>query len=327
MRKWLVISGLVLAVVYSLPYIGSRFLGWGPDQRVLPARGELIDIGDGRELNVHDEGEGRPIVLIHGWASNSADWDDVPALLAKRGHRVISYDRAGYGYSTRFRSSEGNFSTESNARDLLALLDTLGIADATLVGWSFGGGVAQQVAVEHPNRVTHVVLIGSSGPRTNMDEGSLSGPLESLLGSPLAVPILDWISKVPPISYKLTHDNIALAFSGERNIPTGWTIYTQAMLALPDTSAAVAGEAQSEYSDPDLSQIRVPTLVIHGTDDNLAPYTTGEALHRLIPNSALEAIIGGSHMLPVTHAEDITTNIDKLVGTQYRQGTLPSDDP
>jgi pimeloyl-ACP methyl ester carboxylesterase len=327
MRKWAIILPLLLVLLYVAPFVARSQLGeWGPGDEVRAAKGELVELADGRRLNVHDRGEGRPIILIHGWASNAADWDGLPELLEARGHRVIWYDRPGYGYSTRERSREGNFSLASNARDLIQLMDALGIDRAALVGWSFGGGVAQRVAIDHPERVSHVALIASIGPPTaHPDAEERGGFISSILRSPLAVPFLEWVANVPPIAFEVTEQSVARAFSGERNAPTGWTIYTQAMLSLPDTADAMAGELQRSEANPDPSQISQPTLIVHGSDDALTPFSIGEALHHAIPNSALEAVVGGSHMLPVTHTRRVADMIDTLVGTEYREGQLPGE--
>jgi pimeloyl-ACP methyl ester carboxylesterase len=327
MRKLMILVVLVALVVGVGPFFAAQQFDWGPGAEVRAKPGQPVEIAEGRILNVHDRGEGPPIILIHGWASNAADWDRVPELLAARGHRVISYDRAGYGYSTRKRSSEGNFSIASNARDLVQLMDAMGIDRAALAGWSFGGGVAQRVAIDHPDRVSHVALIASVGPDTDDAPPEPDDLLDSILRSPIAVPVLDWVVHVPAIAFEVTERNVAEAFSGQRNVPTGWTIYTQAMLAIPGTSNAIAGEIQSGEDVPDPALIEQPVLILHGSDDALVPFRVAEALHASAPRSALEAVVGGSHMLPVTHPEWIADHIHVLVGSEYRQGQLPAPEP
>ena len=123
----------------------------------------------------------------------------------------------------------------------------------------------------------------------------------------------------------MIHQSTIVAFSNEKKIPAQWSQYTQAMLALPGTHRAVAGE-WSTTLEPGViepERISITTLVVHGTADNLVPYPVGEDLHRRLPNSAMESVIGGSHMLPVTHSQLLAERIDQLVGTRYRDGTLP----
>lgn len=325
MRKSLIFLVGFFLLVYLGPFIAAAQFGWGPGDEVRAKPGESVEIGPGRFLNVHEMGEGPPIILVHGWASNAGDWDEVPKLLAERGHRVVWYDRPGYGYSTRTRSSEGNFSLQSNARDLVKLMDALGVDRAALAGWSFGGGVVQRTAIDHPGRVTHVALIGSVGPELDETHEEPETVVDSILRSPIAAPFLDWVSHVPAIAFKLTEQSVANAFSGQDNVPTGWTIYTQAMLALPDTGDAMAGEIQRGEANPDPSLIDQPVLILHGSDDALVPFQVAEALHHGAPNSALEAVVGGSHMLPVTHGDWVAAHLDALVGSEYREGQLPGE--
>jgi pimeloyl-ACP methyl ester carboxylesterase len=325
MRRLLIIILVLLAAAVVLPIIGDAVFGWGPDESVLPPEGRAVDIGEGRTLNVYEVGSGKPIILVHGWASCANDWAELPQRLAALDHRVIYYDRAGYGYSTRLPASYGRYSHSSNARDLIALMNALELPKASLVGWSFGGAVVQRVALDVPQRVDRLTLLSSVGPGS--DEGEPLGLVDRILTSPLAAPILSWVSMVPPLSYKMTHDSLSQAFSDPRSIPTGWTIYTEAMLGLPGTFKTIAGESSSPRSELPIGQIQTPTLVIHGSEDRLTPYPVGEALDAALPNSALESVVGGSHMLPVTHPDQLAARIHELVGTEYVEGGLPGSEP
>lgn len=329
MRRACVLLLLIAVVVVVGPFVGGALLGWGPDPRVLPAEGRPVEIGGGRHLNVYEHGEGTPIVLVHGFGSCAGDWVDVPQRLARLGHRVIVYDRAGYGYSTRIESGADDFTYASNARDLVALLDALAIPRATLVGWSFGGGVVQTVAVEMPERVSALALVASTGPDiVSADEREGLGSAELILGSPLGAWILDWVSHVAPLAWQLTHESVSQAFSGEDAVPSGWTIRTQAMLALPGTSRTLTRE--SARSRPDTlspERIQAPTLIIQGSDDLLVPYSVAEGLHRRLPRSALVGVVGGSHMLPATHPDLIATRVHELAGSEYAAGRLPGESP
>jgi pimeloyl-ACP methyl ester carboxylesterase len=95
------------------------------------------------------------------------------------------------------------------------------------------------------------------------------------------------------------------------------------MLALPGTADAMAGELQRNEQSPDPARITQPTLIIHGSDDALVPFAVAEAIDRAAPDSALEAVVGGSHMLPVTEGERVADALHTLVGSAYREGHLP----
>lgn len=156
-------AGAGLVLLAAGPPLAARWLGWGADRAALPPPGRLVPIGDDLALNVVEVGSGPPVVLVHGLPSSAADWGDTPARLAARGHRVIAYDRVGYGFSSRGSQAPERYTYGSNARDLLALLDALGLERVPLVGWSYGGAVVQTAAAMAPERVPRLVLLAKIG--------------------------------------------------------------------------------------------------------------------------------------------------------------------
>ena len=317
MRRFVLCLALVLVAVVGLPLLGSHFLGWGQDPASVPAPVGRVEIGSGRSLNVLDTGQGLPVVLVHGLPSSLQDWGDVPEKLAGMGHRVIVYDRVGYGSSSRDAAASGEYTYASSARDLLALLDALGIERAALAGWSYGGAVVQTFAVAHPERVSHLALLGSVGPLlANQDPKAL----DRILASGAGEEVLRWAGTVAPVGRAFMRENLKAAFTKESAIPAGFTERTRAMLALPGTLTAFVAEAQR--GEPALlhpEQIRVPALVLHGTDDLLVPLSIGEDLAKRLPASELLELPGGSHMLPVTHADLVAGALHALV-TQHDAG-------
>lgn len=310
MRR-LVFVLVVLFAIVALPLLGSHLFAWGQDPAHVPPSLRSVAIGEGRSLNVLDVGEGPPVVLVHGLPSNIQDWGDTPQKLAALGHRVVAYDRVGYGASSRDADTPETYTYASNARDLVALLDALQIEKAALAGWSYGGAVAQTVAAEHPERVSHVALIGSVGPSISQ---AGDDPLSRLLGSGVGEEVLRWTSAVTPVGSAFTEQNLALAFARESAVPAGWNERTRAMLALPGTLTAFVAEAQR--GDPSSLQpeaLRVPALVLHGSDDFLVPPAVGEDLAHRLPAAQLLLIPGGSHMLPVTHPDLVAGALHGLV--------------
>ena len=307
MRRFMVvIVTLVVLVVYGPP-LAARLFGWGPDPSLRPPPGKSVAIGGGLSLNVVEAGSGPPVVLVHGLPSNAYDWGTLPQKLAAKGYRVIAYDRVGYGYSSRSAPTPERYRLESNARDLAALLDALGLPRATLVGWSYGGGVVQTLALQAPERVSHLVLVAAVGP-AQPPEGS--DALGLVLRSPIAAGILGWVSSIPPLSRQLTQQSLLQVFAQPQAIPPGWREYTRAMLALPGTLDAFVLETQrAGYAELQSQALHVPTLVLQGTDDYSVPPAVAEDLHRKIAGSELVTIAAGSHMLPVTHADALAERI------------------
>lgn len=305
-----IVFGLLIGLVAIAfaPPLFARLLGWGrPDPLLLPPHGKSVSIGDGLELNVVETGTGNPIVLVHGLPSCASDWATVPQKLAALGHRVIAYDRAGFGYSSRPPATPDRYTYASNARDLARLLDALGIERATLVGWSYGGAVVQTFAEQAPQRVERLVLVAAVGPAQPAQGDDALG---LILSSPIGTALLKWVASVPPLSERMTHDSLVQAFARADAIPAGWTEYTRAMLALPGTLRSFVLEAQRGHAtDLHPEKLNVPAVVIQGTDDYLVPRSVGEDLQRRLPQSRLVLVPNGSHMLPVTHPDLLAETI------------------
>lgn len=316
MRRFLGTILLLVAAVALLPPLAARLFHWGPDASLLPPHARTVSLADGRSIHYVPVGDpaGVPVVLIHGLPSNAADWADLPHVLAEKGpYRVIAYDRIGYGYSSRAEAKSGGFTYGSNATELRELLDALEIQQAVLVGWSYGGGVAMTFAQRFPERVSHLVLIGSVSPHVAQDQRQ--SLVDRIVGSRAGVAILDWVASVPPLSRALTRSALIDAFARPEAIPDGWVDYTRAVLALPGTIEAFVAESQrADESGLHPEQIQTPALVIHGADDYLVPYPVGEELHRQLSGSKFVAVLSGSHMLPVTHADLLADAIDDFVG-------------
>jgi pimeloyl-ACP methyl ester carboxylesterase len=310
MRRLLSIGVAALVIAAAGPPLAARLFGWGADPGALPARGRTVPIGDDLALDVVEAGGGPPLILVHGLPSSAADWAETPARLAARGFRAIAYDRVGYGFSSRGSTAPDRYTYASNARDLLALMDALGIARAPLVGWSYGGAVVQTAAAMAPERVPRLVLVAAVGPAQPRGDD----PLSRLLATPVAGPLLRWIGSVPPLARALTQDSLVQAFAGEAAIPPGWAARTRAMLALPGTLDAFVLEAQRGRPDTlHPERLTVPTLIIQGGADTLVPPTVAADLHTRIAGSTLATVPDGSHMLPVTHADVIAAEIDRFL--------------
>jgi non-heme chloroperoxidase len=298
-----IVGGLliVLLLLALLPPFGAWLFGWGDNRDALPPRGTAVALGDGLEVNVRDVGSGSPIVLVHGLPSNATDWAQLPAKLAALGHRVVAYDRIGYGYSSHPEPGPDRYTYASNARDLASLLERLGIDRATLVGWSYGGPIVQILAQQAPQRVARLVLLSAVGPAWPKDQRNA---LDSLIASPVGPALLAWVSSVPPLGLHLVHDTLSAAFGSADAIPPGWTEYTAAMLAIPGTFRTYS--AEERLANPwslTPETITQPALIIHGDRDGLVPFAIGEDLHRRLRNSRMVVVPGGSHMLQVTHPD------------------------
>jgi 2-hydroxymuconate-semialdehyde hydrolase len=311
-RRVLGLALLALVLVVAFP-LAVRLLGAGADASALPAPGRRVHVEGGLALNVVEQGAGEPVVLVHGLPGSAIDWNPLPALLAERGHRVIRYDRAGYGFSDRPPLDGDAHTYAANARQLGALLDALGIERAPLVGWSYGGGVVQWLGGEEPARASHLVLVGSVGPAFGQSDEA-DDWVERVARSPLGPPLFRTVFALPPLAQRLVEASLADAFSGAGHVPAGWAARMRAQLALPGTiDAWITEERRLDQTRPAPERVAAPTLVVHGSDDRVVPPRVGEDLARRIPGAELALVEGGSHMLPVTHAALLADRIDAWV--------------
>lgn len=320
MKRALGIGIALLVGIVAGPLVGARLLGLGQHPERVPPPARSVPIGEGRALNVVDVGEGSPIVLVHGLPSNIGDWGETPERLAALGHRVVVYDRVGYGHSTRDDASDPEtYTYASNARDLAALLDALGIPRATLVGWSYGGAVVQELAALQPERVSEIALIGAVGPAS---PAGGDDALSKLLDSGVGEPVLQWVSVVEPVGRAFTEENLNAAFARARDVPPDWNDRTRAMLALPGTLEAFVAEAKrGTPGSLAPERIRAPALVLHGSEDFLVPLAVGQDLAGRLPAAQLLVVPGGSHMLPATHPDLVAGALHALV-TQHASDTV-----
>lgn len=247
---------------------------------------------------------GDPAVLLIGGASASMDWwdDEFCARLAEDRH-VIRYDLRDTGRSVASPAGEPNYTNADLAADALGILDALGIERAHIVGISMGGGIAQRIAVEHPERVASVTFMSTTpgGPGTGGDD--LPPPEPQVLAS------FDGGDEPgPDLS---TKEGLYEAFlAGERIYAGDHPIDEDALRTLShrvfdrttDVAASLSNhflaESGAEPVRPRLAEITAPALVLHGTKDPLFPFAHAEALAREIPGAKLVALEGAGHQMP-----------------------------
>lgn len=268
-----------------------------PGERLLPI--------NGIELCTQTFGDpAAPALLLIGGAEASMDWwdDEFCAGLAAGGRYVIRYDTRDTGRSTTFPPGEPPYGSDALLGDAVGLLDELGIAAAHVVGVSMGGGIAQHLAVHHPERVGSLTLIATSpgGP------GGPGHPDLPPMSEELAARFAEGGDEAPDWSDR--EAVIAYYTEGERTfagtIPVDEERLRHIVGRAWDRGPALAS-AQNHWrldgGEPvraRLGEITVPTLVLHGTEDPLLPYGHGEALAREIPGARLVPLPGMGHQMP-----------------------------
>jgi pimeloyl-ACP methyl ester carboxylesterase len=300
MRRWfLALTVLVAAAVAAPPLFFALFPVEVPD---LPAPGRRISVGGDMAVNALVRGDGSAVVLIHGLPGTAYNWQAVSDRLALRGHRVVAYDRVGYGRSDR-RSAD-DFSVDANARELLALLEAEDLRDTTVVGWSYGGKTAMTAALSDSSRIGRLVLVGSAG---FWDSAPPPSRLFSILFS---APVVEWMAAVPPL-FRGMQQAMGVQFFSEQPVPGWFSLQSRANFALSTTRHTWRQEAaRFRFDGPDPAPIDRPILVIHGDDDRVIPLEVGEWIHARAPRSELLVVEGGSHALPATHPVLVADRIE-----------------
>jgi pimeloyl-ACP methyl ester carboxylesterase len=239
------------------------------------------------------------VLLIHGAAAAMEYWeDDFCRRIAGAGRFVIRYDNRDTGESTTYPPGEPGYTGRDLVDDALAVLDALGVDRAHVVGLSMGGDLAQTLALDHPDRLRTVTLIATSpnGPRPGGPElPGMSDELAALFAGggeapdPAAGVVDRMVDDFRPYAGSGPFDEEALRDAAER-------------IAARSKDLASAGNHFLADPGPEstraLTELDVPTLVIHGTDDPLFPLPHGEELARLIPGAELLVVDRMGHELP-----------------------------
>jgi pimeloyl-ACP methyl ester carboxylesterase len=272
---------------------------------------QLVTVDD-VELCVQTFGDpAAPALLLIGGAEASMDWweDAFCERLAAGGRNVIRYDTRDTGRSTTFPPGKPPYRGDALLADAVGILDALGIAAAHIVGMSMGGGIAQGLAVFHPDRVLSLTLIATSpGGPGGSDEPGLP-PMSPELAEKFAqggAATPDWSDREGVIAYFIAGEHMLAG-----TIPVDEEAVRRVAGRAWDRSpvpAAAQNHWQLDGGEPvhhRLGEITAPTLVLHGTADPLLPYPHGEALAREIPGARLVPLVGMGHQMPPREVWDV----------------------
>jgi len=252
-------------------------------------------------LYYEDHGTGKPVLLIHGWPLSGASWERQTAALLASGHRVITYDRRGFGRSSQ---PTAGYDYDTLASDTFKLIETLDLHGVTLVGFSMGGGeVARYLGKYNNGRVTKAVFMSSIAPALRHSADNPEGVDPKVFEG---------------IKQGIEADRFAFLETFFKNF------YNKKAIVGTDISDAAihasfnVGSASSYYAflncvdawledfRADIAQVKIPTLVIHGDADQILPIdATGKRTAALIPGAQLHVVEGGPHGLNWTHATEV----------------------
>jgi pimeloyl-ACP methyl ester carboxylesterase len=253
------------------------------------------------ELYYEDHGAGRPVVLIHGWPLSGRSWEKQEPALIEAGFRVITYDRRGFGQSSR---PWNGYDYDTLTTDLHALITALDLRDAALVGFSMGGGeVARYVSVHGTERVRKAAFVAAIPPALVKTAANPDGVDAAVFDGIKAALIKD---RPAFLSQFLANFYNVDVLGGERisddAVRASWTI---AAGASPKGTVDLVTAWGTDFR-PDLATLDLPTLVVHGDADRIVPAdVSAKRTHAAVKGSRLVIVKGGSHGLNWTHADEL----------------------
>lgn len=262
---------------------------------------------DGTEIFYKDWGSkaAQPIMFHHGWPLSSDDWDAQMMFFLQHGFRVIAHDRRGHG-----RSSQGStgHDMDTYAADVAALTDALDLKNAIHVGHSTGGGeVAHYVASAKPGRVAKAVLISAVAPIMVKTEGNPDGvPIEVFDGLRVQT-----ATNRAQFFYDFTMPFFGYNRDGaevKEAVRLNW-LRQGLMGGILAHTLGIKAFSETDFT-ADLEVISVPTLVMHGEDDQVVPFaTTGKRSAEIVKGAVLKSYPGYPHGMPTTHADVINSDL------------------
>ncbi len=266
------------------------------------------------ELYYEDHGTGKPVVLIHGWPLSARSWEaQVPALIGA-GYRVIAYDRRGFGWSSQ---PWGGYDYDTFAADLNTLLEELDLREATLVGFSMGGGeVARYIGTYGTSRIAGAVFASAvppylyksaDNPDGGLDDATIAMFEGEVKGDRLAFLEQFTTNFFTPDGANPVKDLLPGGGPAVSEPQRRYALDIAAFASPKGTLDCIAAFGRTDFRN-DLTKVTVPTLVIHGDADAVVPFeVSGKRTHATIAGSTLHVIKGGPHGVNASHAEEFNT--------------------
>lgn len=254
------------------------------------------------DLYYEDHGAGQPVVLIHGYPLDGASWEKQTAALLEAGYRVITYDRRGFGKSSK---PAAGYDYDTFAADLDTVLTTLELQDVVLAGFSMGTGeVGRYLGTYGSARIAKAVFLGSLEPYLLQADDNPTGVPQEVFDGLLAAVTADRYAFFTEFfkNFYNADDLLGTPRLSQEVINAGWNL---AVSASPVAAAAAQPTWLTDFRQ-DIPKIDVPALIVHGTADNILPIdATGRQFAKALPSAEYVEIEGAPHGLLWTHAAEV----------------------
>jgi non-heme chloroperoxidase len=264
-----------------------------------------ITTKDGTEIFYKDWGTGQPVVFSHGWPLNADAWDDQLVLVASNGYRAIAHDRRGHGRSSQ--PWDGN-DMDTYANDLAALMETLDLRDAVLVGHSTGGGeVTRYIGRHGSSRLSGAVLVGAVPPlmlKTAANPGGL--PIEAFndIRAGVTADRSQFYKDLSAPFYGANRPGTQVS-QGVRDAFWLWSM----QVGLKGALDCIKAFSETDMTE-DLKKFDIPTLILHGDDDQIVPIADSALLSsKIVKDATLKVYPGAPHGLMSTHKDQLNADL------------------
>jgi len=269
------------------------------------------------ELYYEDHGAGKPVVLIHGYPLSGASWEKQVSVLLDAGHRVITYDRRGFGKSSQ--PSKG-YNYDTFAEDLHKIVKKLLLRDFALVGFSMGGGeVARYLGKFGSKGVSRAVFVSSIPPyllKTPDNPEGVDGSVFEGIQKAVAADRYSFFTEFFKNFYNT--DLLLGKRVSEQTVQASWNIAAGASA----TASLACVPTWHEDFRQDLARVDVPALVIHGDADRIVPLSaSGQRTATLIKDARLLVVNGGPHCITWTHADEVNRELVRFLGEETGKRT------
>ncbi len=276
---------------------------------------------DGTKLYVKEWGKGRPVILIHGWPLSADSWDPIAVPLVEAGHRVIAYDRRGFGRSDQ---PWDGYDYDTFADDLAAVMTAAEVSEGvSLVGFSMGGGEVARYLSRHQGKgVDRVALVSSIVPYVLQTDDNPDGVPQSTFDG-MTEQMRDDRAAFFQTFFR-TFYGVGMIAQPVSNgvIENSWQVAMQA--GLRPTLASARAFSTTDFRG-DLASFRIPTLIIHGTSDQTVPIDpTARAAAKAIPGSTLIEYDGSPHGIFASDRERLTRDLIEFLGGSSSASTTTS---